>query len=401
MLRLKDTRHQSTSSFLCSAISVAEHFGFTPLEEAKRKEPQQVNELRRRMRKSEEDLSFARREERALASAAKHLALLARPQNESLLLWRVCRDAKGTIPSISLELHIIGAPSSIAEALVIATTNAIARDAGLPERMLSINSIGSPESSGRYIRDVANFLRKHMESISAALRPRAVSDPLGALVALIERGHPATPRAPQATEYLTEEERRRFWELIEYVEAFGLSYELSPAVLGSRDCWAHALFQISVVDAGSGSRMPFAFGGRYDPLASRFAVSSLPAVTTSIACELRGKARVKREEKRTPGIYFAHLGLEARRRSIIVLESLREAGIAVRHGLCHDRIGEQMAAARQHAAPYILIMGHKEAVEGTILVREVATNSQDAVPLPELPTYLKRKRFSALRGSTP
>ncbi len=52
-----------------------------------------------------------------------------------------------------------------------------------------------------------------------------------------------------------------------------------------------------------------------------------------------------------------------------------------------------MAAARRHASPYVLIMGHKEAVEGTILVREVATNSQDAIPLPELTGYLKRRRF--------
>ena len=51
-----------------------------------------------------------------------------------------------------------------------------------------------------------------------------------------------------------------------------------------------------------------------------------------------------------------------------------------------------MTAARTLAVPYILIMGHKEAMEGTILVREVATNSQEAIPLPELPNYLKRHR---------
>jgi histidyl-tRNA synthetase len=53
-----------------------------------------------------------------------------------------------------------------------------------------------------------------------------------------------------------------------------------------------------------------------------------------------------------------------------------------------------MAAARNLAVPYVLIMGHKEAMEGTILVREVATNSQQAVPVPELPNYIRRHRMS-------
>ena len=98
-----------------------------------------------------------------------------------------------------------------------------------------------------------------------------------------------------------------------------------------------------------------------------------------------------------PAIYFAHLGGEARRRALLVLENLRRAEIPVHQGLWHDRIGEQMTAARTLAVPYILIMGHKEAMEGTILVREVATNSQDAIPLPELPNYLKRRRIGSWR----
>ena len=394
MLRLKDTKYPNTASFLQSAIAIAEYFGFVPFEEAPRREIAQIREVRKHARENEREIAFARKEERALASSARRLALLARPNGEALLLWRVGGDAKTAMPAVSLELHIAGAQSAIAEALLIVVGNAIASEAGMPERILSVNNIGSPESSGRFVRDVTSFLRKHIESISASLRPRAVSDPLGTLVSLIERGHPAVSRSPQAMEYLTEEERQRFWELLEYIETFGLSYELSPTVLGSRDCWAHTLFQISVVDGESGTRIPFAFGGRYDPLASHFAAAPLPAVTLSISCELRGKVRVKREVPGIPGIYFAHLGAEARRRSLPLLESLRQAGIPVRHGLYHERIGEQMAAAHRHAAPYILIMGHKEAIEGTILVREVATNSQDAIPLPELPSYLRRRRLA-------
>ena len=399
MIRLKDTRHASTAAFLASAIKIAEYYGFTPLESAPRRDYKDARQMRERAAKNETEIAFARREERALVAAAKRCVACARSGSDSLLLWQTSDSGKerGGPPSVSLELHIIGNGSAIAEALLIVVANAIAQECGLGERVLSINNIGSTESSNRFVRDVGTYLRKHIESIAPTLRPRAALDPLGTLVQLIERGHPAMPRAPQAMEYLTEDERRRFWDLLEYLEAFGLPYELSPHVLGSRDCWSHSLYQVSGVDSETGSRIPIAFGCRCPTLAPRFAAAPTSAATISITCEIRGKPRAKREVAGIPSIYFAHLGAEARRRSLAVLELLRAADIPVYQGLTHDRIAEQMAAARTHATPYILIMGHKEAVEGTILVREVATNSQEAIPLPDLPNYLKRHRVTGLR----
>ncbi len=392
MIRLKDTRHGNTSSFLNSAIKIAEYYGFSSLDDLERM-PQTQEERKKIQARSESEISFARRDERSLPASAKKFVAYAKGR-DALLAWRINTGSAGA-PMMSLELHMVGMGSAIAEALLIIIGNAIAEDAGIEQRVLSINNIGSYESSNRFVRDIGTFLRKHLESITPTLRPRAAEDPLGTLVQLIEKGHPATPRAPQAMEYLTEEERRRFWELLEYLEVFGLPYELNGQILGSRDCWAHSLYEISTIDSESGERIPLAFGGRYDPLASRYSMSQTSAAMISINCETRGKTALKREHASMPGmpaIYFAHLGPDARRRSLPLLETLRRSDIRVHQGLHYDHIGDQMTIARQLAVPYILIMGHKEAMEGTVLVREVATNSQDAIPLPELPGYLKRRR---------
>jgi histidyl-tRNA synthetase len=405
MIRLKDTRHQNTSAFLSSAIRVAEYYGFAPFEEALAERKRASATPRRASAPKQTDIAFARRDERALALAAKRSVSAWRPGDETLFIWRVGmgparlggEGGERTLPARTLELHVIGAPGAIAEALLILVANAIAEEAGLSERVLSINNIGSTESSNRYVRDVGLYLRKHMETISPTLRPRAVIDPLGTLVQLIERRHPAISRAPQAMEYLTEEERQKFWELLEYLEMAGLPYELNPHVLGSRDMWSHTLFELASIDPESATRLPFAFGGRYDPLALRFSLSPTSAAMISLTCEVRGAARVKMVRAGAPSVYFAHLGVEARRRSLGVLEMLRHAEIPVYQSLCFERIGEQMAVARRLAVPHILIMGHKEAMEGTILVREVVSNSQDAVPLPDLTSYLHRHRVGALR----
>ncbi|MDP3645762.1 MAG: His/Gly/Thr/Pro-type tRNA ligase C-terminal domain-containing protein [bacterium] len=399
MIRLKDTKHATTSSFLNDAIHIAEFYGFAPLDDMSR-QSLNINRSKNRSR-GDADIAFTRRDERTIPPGVRKciacvpvkVSLENVQTREPLLAWRVS-GGTSTMPTKGLELHVIGTSSAVAEALLIVVAHAIAEEAGIAQRVLCVNNIGSFESSNRYVRDVGVYLRKHIESISPTLRPRIVDDPLGTLVQLIEKGHPAVPRAPQAMEYLTEEERRRFWELLEYLEVFGLPYELNSQVLGSRDLWAHSLYEISSVDEETGARIAVAFGGRNDPLATRLAGRTTPAAMITISCEVRGGTRVKRAVRGIPGIYFAHLGSDARRRSLAVMESLRRATIPVHHGLCYDKIGDQMAAARILAVPYVLIMGHKEAMEGTILVREVATNSQEAVPVPELPNYLKRHRMS-------
>lgn len=395
MIQLKDTRHRETADFLTAAIGIARYYGFVPLETLPKQPPRHGGDAPKQ--KLEDEILFARRDERSLLPAARRAVTGMPPQGQTALAWRIT-GGTATAPA-TLELHVLGAPSTIAEAFLIVVGDAIAEDAGIRGRSLTLNNVGSPESFGRFARDVGTYLRKHIDSISPTLRPRAATDPLGTLVQLIEREHPAVPRAPQAMEYLTEEERRRFWELLEYLEAAEIDYELNGQLLGSRDVWTHALFELSATDPETGLSSVFASGGRYDPLASRIARSPVSAAVLSIACESRGREfeRPAAAHAAIPAIYFAHLGNEARRRTLSVLENLRKASIPVHQGHWHERIGDQMAVARQTGVPYILIMGHKEAMEGTILVREVATNSQEAIPAPDIVSYLKRHRIGVPR----
>jgi len=396
MIRIKGTTYPNTAAFLAAASHIAEYYGFEHFDNL----PKAVT--RRTLppgARPDSDINFARRDEKILPSAARRLVAAGDLPHGARLGWRTSPLPSGN-PGVAFELHAAGIESAIAEALLIVTADAIIKHAQISDRILSINNLGSAESSGRYVRDVGAYLRKHIESISMSLRPRVAVDPLGTLVQLIERGHPAVSRAPQAMEYLTEDERRRFWDLLEYLEISGLPYELNGQILGSRDCWAHTMYEIATIDPETGARTTVAFGGRYDPLMSRFARKPYPAAMIAIHTEARGPSNVK---VRTPGVramYFAHLGLEARRRALPTLEKLREAGIPVYHGLWNERIGEQMASARAFATPYILIMGHKEAIEGTVLVREVATNSQEAIPLDDLPAYLKQRRLAVNIKST-
>lgn len=389
MIQLKHTRHQSTAALIERAIRTAEYYGFSSLDSA-------LSRGKHALPQSKLDgILIARKDEKSLLQSAKLCLSTNRQTGEIPLLWRVVKNqpgSRGPVASLTLELHVVGAPAAIAEALLITVVNAIAEEAGIENRSLAINSIGSLESSNRFVRDVGHFLRKHLDSIAPVLRPRAAQDPLGTLIQLFEKGHPAMPRAPQSVEYLTEEERRRFWDLLEYLEMSGIPYELQAGVLGSRDFWAHTLFEVATTDPETNTRVAFATGGRYDPLATRLMGSHATAAVAAITCEVRGKSAVPPIRKMVPALYFAHLGSEARRRALPILETLRREGILVEQSLMYERLQEQMERAKGMKVSHLLIMGHKEAMEGTVLVREVATNSQEAISIPDLPGYLRRQK---------
>ena len=72
MIRLRDSRHENTAAFLGSAIRIAEYYGFVPFEEALRASSQPGARKLIPGPKSDTEISYARREERALEKTRRN-----------------------------------------------------------------------------------------------------------------------------------------------------------------------------------------------------------------------------------------------------------------------------------------------------------------------------------------
>lgn len=379
----------NATAIIDRAVRVATFYGFVPFEEAPLAEKAAVSG--RIIRIDPKDVHFVRHEERRLISTIRVAALRGLGDGRMpTLLWKLTSSDRGVTQTI-LELHSLGMKTAVAEALLINVSDAIAQDLGIENRLVRINSIGTGESSERYQRELASFLRKNSEQLNATQRDRFEDDPVGTFFSLSGKTHSFLSRAPSSMDYLSDDERRHFWNVLEYLELAGKLYELSPTVVGSSDCWSHTLFEMSLPGKNEDDpRIPFALGGRYDTLARRSLGPGASAVTVGIVFEFKAPTQIKKHNWQ-PITYLAHLGLEAKRRSIPVLEILRQANIPVCHSLVYDQLAPQMAAVKKLNIPWLLIMGQKEALENEIIVRNIKTNAQESIPLLELANYLRRK----------
>lgn len=299
------------------------------------------------------------------------------------------RGKKDTAKRINLD--IIGSGRGVAEALLIETTVAILEEEGYSDLTVELNSVGDKDSFLRFNRELTNFYRKNIQELPGQCRQTLKKDVFELLSCPHEKCAALSKDAPKAVGFLSEQGRLHFKEVLEYLESLNIPYALNNSLISNRECCTHTVFQIkSLSDEKSG---PLALGIRYNGLGKRIGFKKeVPATGVTICFESKKKSSpsIVFEKLKTPRFYLVQVGPEAKLKSLRVIDMLRRENIALYHSLVKDKLGAQLGSAENLNVPYILIMGQKESHENTVIVRNMATRSQDTVAIPTLVAYLKK-----------
>ncbi len=323
-------------------------------------------------------------------------------------------------------IEMIGAQKSIGDAMIIYLTAMILKESGLTNITIDINSIGDKESRTPYIRELTAYYRKHINHMCADCRQRIKTNPMRLLDCKKAECQPFKEKAPQSIAHLSPAAKQHFKEVLEYLDALKLTYRINTNLVRGLDYYTHTVFEITEnptevavapeevsseteteSESESGSKkkesgvaaepapLTIAAGGRYDYLAKRMgSKKDVPAVGASIGVDRvflspNFKMTAPRIVKK-PKIYFIQLGFEAKLKSLEVIEVLRNARIPVTHSLNRDSLSAQLGIAEKLKIPYAIIFGQKEALEGTVIIRDMVTRSQDTVKIEKLADFIKQ-----------
>jgi|GEM_PF-161388 histidyl-tRNA synthetase len=317
------------------------------------------------------------------------------------------------------DLEIIGGSKSIAEATLIHVARIILREEGYENISVDVNSIGDKDSIGRFHHDLTAYYRKNINDMHPECRQLFKKDPFALLSCNNPHCREINENAPKSLNYLSEASRNHFKETLEYLEVLGIPYRINNNLIGNRHYCTETVFTIIDGDheskreqgsAGAGgvdgalagkknpdrtthaTRKILAVGVRYDGLAKKIGLKrEIQGIGLSILVK-GNHAELRKDVKRTrrPQASFVQLGFESKLLSLGVLELLRQASIPVYQALAKDRLGAQVTIVEKYHIPYALIMGQKEAIEKTIIVRDTTTHAQDSVLLEELVKYMKK-----------
>ena len=80
-----------------------------------------------------------------------------------------------------------------------------------------------------------------------------------------------------------------------------------------------------------------------------------------------------------------------KRKSLAILEQLRAEGVDASESLVKESLRAQLKGADRSGAPFALIFGQKEALEESIIIRDLQTGAQETVVLKKVAAEVKRR----------
>ena len=147
-------------------------------------------------------------------------------------------------------------------------------------------------------------------------------------------------------------------------------------------------------ESSSSAPLALAGGGRYDDLIKMLGGKDTPAMGGAIGidrvADLVGKTTNVGEEHNVR-VFLVQLGMIAKRKLMKLREVFRKEKISVAESFGRDSIKAQLKIADRLQADFVLILGQREALDDTIILRDMKTGAQEIIPLSKIFDEIKKR----------
>ncbi len=279
----------------------------------------------------------------------------------------------------------LGEKSAVIDVQTIQIFYNILRELRLKNLTIELNTIGDSQCRPYYKKLLTSFFRSRESSLCSDCRRRLRENPLRILDCKEEKCHQIISQAPQIIDHLCEECHTHFKEVLEFFDEIELPYILNPYLVRGLDYYTKTVFEIFAEGQEGRSFGALAGGGRDDALGKLLGGKDVPATGGAAGIEriiaaMKSK-NMKFQTAAPVKVFLAQLGNLAKRKSLKLLEDFRKQRIQVAESLGRDSLKVQLSRANKIGAKYTLILGQKEALEGQILIRDMASGKQETIKL--------------------
>lgn len=368
------------------AQEVASYYGFNPIDapkcsrdDKKNAKPLQETDIHDHDKYMDQKISLLRH------YIEEKLTHLPRP---TMVSYRTTAPRSRTE---ELHLDIIGNNKSIAEALILRAATAILAEEGHKNLCVHLNSFGDRDSYTIFEQELNTFNRKNTGSLDAKHQQALRTNNFALFTCDCENCYELRQIAPKPINFLDDTSRQHFKEVLEYIDTFDIPYQINESLIGNKHYGGETLFEIRT---NGTAPQTLAHGLRYNTLIKKMGYRrDMPAIGLTLSYAPRKRKKPTQKSLKNLAarkFYFVHLGFEAKVKSFHVIENLRRAQIPVHHSLTKNKCEGQMTLAKRINPEYLIIMGIKEALENSVIIRNTDTHTQYVVPMNELVPFIRK-----------
>lgn len=285
-----------------------------------------------------------------------------------------------------------GEPSPMSDAQVMTTVKVLLEEMGLTRVVFEINHKGCPECAPYYEEVLSRFLEQYKNDLCQSCQNILASSfseknpymgrGLGRVFACSNLAcQEILSASPQVLDHLDAACNKQITSLLEALDEIETTYQLNPRFFGD-DRSSHTVFQVKVaVPPVESGEQTLAEGGRYNAFASKLMgqemsvlLFSVPLLSIAKLFEQQGAAE---KIERTADVFLINLGELAAKKTLRLFLDLMHNDISVSEQFGENGIKNQFKLAEKRGCAIALVIGQKEAFEGTVILRDVRSGIQE------------------------
>jgi histidyl-tRNA synthetase len=321
--------------------------------------------------------------------------LASRPQPQKLYsigpLFRREKPQKGRYRQLhQFNAEIIGSADPIADFEILLLTYTLYRELGLKDLAFQINSTGDPECKPRYVEALKQHLLPHADKLAPTDRDRLQRNSLRVLDSKERETLPYLQDAPHIIDYLNDDCKRHFQEVLGYLEVVGIPYQINHRLVRGLDYYTKTVFELW--GRGLGAQAALCGGGRYDGLIELLGGPSTPGVGFATGLEriimsMQDQGIVPPTLAK-PEVFVAYLNDAAKRVAVKLVTELRNTGVGARIAFGGRSLKAQMKDADRTGCKVALILGEDELANNTVVLRDLMHSQQRSIPIDDLRLWI-------------
>jgi histidyl-tRNA synthetase len=287
--------------------------------------------------------------------------------------------------------EVLGAADPATDAEVLSMLFDFLGRLGFTGLAVALNSVGTDACRGAYVDALRAYFAHHTGRMGEDDRRRLEQNPLRVLDTKDAAVKVLVDDAPRMLDFLDAESATHHEELLALLDAEGIPYRIEPRLVRGLDYYTRTVFEVTA--GGLGAQDALLGGGRYDRLVSDLGGPKTAGIGFAI-----GEDRLVdvlppafREEAMRAFSAVALIPLDRgdRAAALELARKLRAAGIAVDLDPAGKGPGAGLKGAERRGLTVAVLLGEREREAGTVVVKDLASRTQESVPVDRLAEYLK------------
>ncbi len=290
---------------------------------------------------------------------------------------------------------VFGEPDPILDAQLIQMANRVLSGLGLKNIRFLVNTLGSDSDRREYAKLLAVFFKAKKTQLCSKCQVLLKSHPLHILRCREFSCGNISAQAPHIIDHLSQESHDHFKYVLEYLDELEVPYELNPFLIPIFDYYNDTVFDIiSLREKGGDKENTFlGSGGRFDFLTKKMGGEDTSAMgfgldLDTIVSEMkRQETKIYTEPK--PRVFLVQLGEMAKKKSLKLFEYLEKNGILMAESFGRGSLKGQLRQSTKMGADLTIILGQKEVMDETVIVKNMQTGSQETMPQDKVVDFIK------------